>query len=579
MKAVPQGPVDGKAPQTARTRRIEAVVLSSDDGLIIDLGPVLGDRYRTRPVDSIDELAGNPPETQWLVLLDAAHRPNALEEAGQLGTRWPTAPIIVIIAAGAENRWLTALSHGGVTAVVARERIGEQPMQRALEAAERRLLTQDSPTVPLHTVSASGARPRLLLPAAGALAALLAAAAAWYLWHARGSTPSAPVRAMAVGVKPAPRPAAGPTAAPARPALELLSAARIAFASQRQLPRAEGELKGDSALELYVQALSVDPRNEEARDGVRRLFSLARPRIQAALAAGRFDDATRLIELLRASGLEQDAASGFDAELAAARPRWYATQVQEALAAGNVPAAEQALAQLATFGADPAVMQPLQEALAARRQDLQLADMANAVHSAIAAGNLLEPLADNARTRVQAMRQISRSNAATLAAQHEYAAALLARVQDSAHAQQFDTAQRYLTAADDVAAPEELAAARQQLQSEVDAAARRAAAAAAAPPGNASKAAAPVIINAHPSRPLSASYPATALEQKITGYVVVEFTLRADGRAADPSVVESHPAGVFDAAALAGVAGGRFDTSALGADHKPQRARIRVSFK
>ena len=55
--------------------------------------------------------------------------------------------------------------------------------------------------------------------------------------------------------------------------------------------------------------------------------------------------------------------------------------------------------------------------------------------------------------------------------------------------------------------------------------------------------------------------------------------LRADGRAYDAKVVESQPAGVFDRSALAGVAGGRFDTSGLGPDRKPQRARIRLSFK
>jgi protein TonB len=583
MKAVPQGPLDGHAPQAARTRRIEAVVLSSDDGLIIDLGPVLSERYRTRPVDSLDELLATRLDGERLVLLDAVHRPDAAADAARLETQAPGAPIIVIAATSSTAQWSTALSRGSVVAVVARELVGDAAMQRALAAAESRLRAQGSsaPPAPAERATPAGRRPWLLL-AAILLAVLLLAAGAWYLLHGRGTEANP---AQAAG-SPAPS-AAGTAAASAaaaggaeqRSALELLSAARIAFASQRQLPRADGELKGDSALELYVHALGVDARSEEARDGVHRLFGVARPRIQAAIAAGHFDEAARLLDLFRTAGAEREAVTAFDGELAAARPRWMVTAVQAAIAAGDIPAAEQALAQLTTSGAEAATLQPLQQALEARRQDLQLTAMADAVHAAIAAGNLFEPLADNARTRVQAMRQIDRTHAATLAAQHEYASALLTRAQDAARAQQFDAAQRYLAAAGDVAAAEELAAGRRQLQSEIDAAAQRAAPAVSAPPPAAPPAATATIINAHATRPLSVVYPPQALQQKITGYVVVEFMLHADGRAREAHVVESDPAGVFDKSALAGVASGRFDTGARGADRQPQRARLRLSFK
>jgi TonB family protein len=592
MKAVPQGPLDGDAPQTTRTRRIEAVVLSNDDGLIIDLGPVLGDRYRTRPVDNLDELASTPFQGERLMLLDAVHRPGAAAEAARLASQAPTVPIVVIVTAGTEPKWSTALARGSVVAVVPRERIGDTTLQQALATAESRLRTQDSPTIPLPTMRPEDRRPRSrLLATVAALAAVLMAAGAWYLRPGRGAAPTpAPSPSPSPSPSPTPAPpvtgavtgaAAAGDPAPTRSALELLSAARVAFSGQRQLPRPEAELKGDSALELYVQALGINPRSEEARDGVQRLFNLARPRIQADIAAGRFDETARLLDLFRASGVDNATVAGFEGELAAARPRWLVAQVQDAIGAGDIPAAEQALAQLATSGADPAVLQPLQEALETRRQDAQLSAMADAVHAAIGAGNLFEPLADNARTQVQTMRQLNRTHPVTLAAQHEYAAALLARAQDAAGAQQFDAAQRYLAAAGDVAAPEDLAAGRRLLQSEIDAAARRAAPAASVPPAptTAVAPAAPAFINARATRPLSVTYPAQALEPKISGYVVVEFMLRADGRAYDARVVESEPAGVFDRPALAGVANGRFDTSALGPNRKPQRARLRVSFR
>jgi TonB family protein len=584
MKPVLQGPLEGNAPQAARTRRIEAVVVSSDDGLIIDLGPVLGDRYRTRPVDSPDDLAANPLNGDSLVILDGVHRADARAVAARLESQSPAAPIIAVVAHGDEPLWASALARGSVIAVVPRDGIGGPALRQGLEAAETRLQTQAAPTITLPAVPGAGGR-RLPVAAlaAGLLVALVAAGGAWYYFY--GRTPHAATLVAGTGTGTATG-AGSPAAAegqPARSALELLSAARVAFASQRQLPRPDAEPKGDSALELYLQALAIEPKNEEARDGVRRLFNVARARIQSDLAGGRFDETARLLELFHAAGMETEATAGIEAEIATARRRWLAAQVQATIASGDIPAAEQALAQLATSGADAAVLQDLQKALEVRRQDVQLAGMADAVHAAITAGNLFEPLADNARTRVQAMRQINRTHATTLAAQKEYAAAVFARAQDASHAQQFDAAQRFLAAASDVVAPGELADARRQLQADMDLAAQRAAVAAAVTSqgaaGGSTAAATPAIINAHAARPLSAVYPPQALADKLTGYVIVEFTLKPDGRAADIAVVESQPTGVFDKSAIDGVARGRFDTSALGPERKPHRARIRMSFK
>jgi TonB family protein len=59
----------------------------------------------------------------------------------------------------------------------------------------------------------------------------------------------------------------------------------------------------------------------------------------------------------------------------------------------------------------------------------------------------------------------------------------------------------------------------------------------------------------------------------------VEFTLDARGRAQSPKVIESVPAGTFDAAALEAVRSSHFETSALGSPPQPHRARLLVSFK
>ncbi|WP_444893987.1 energy transducer TonB [Microbulbifer sp. TRSA001] len=54
-------------------------------------------------------------------------------------------------------------------------------------------------------------------------------------------------------------------------------------------------------------------------------------------------------------------------------------------------------------------------------------------------------------------------------------------------------------------------------------------------------------------------YPLQAVEEKIEGFVVVEFNVDVDGQVTDPKVVNSNPAGVFDESALAAVMHTRYE--------------------
>jgi protein TonB len=69
------------------------------------------------------------------------------------------------------------------------------------------------------------------------------------------------------------------------------------------------------------------------------------------------------------------------------------------------------------------------------------------------------------------------------------------------------------------------------------------------------------------------------MERKVSGSVLVEFTLQANGSATDVTVVEATPPGAFDKAAVRAVSQGRFDTSVLGPSRQPQRARLKLSFR
>ncbi len=582
---VAQGAVAGK--------RRDAWLLSGDDGLLLELGPLLGERFRTRPIDSPDALKDAGP-TPWLLVFDATTRRDARTVVASIDHQHPLAPIILICADGQADTWASALQRGSVCAIVERSQLSADTWRDALRTAEQRLETAATLSTSTSLASLgstsnpfrSGRRAwKSLLPML-----LLAGVALGYFLYRQAPGTSATTASVAPASGPVPVPvipgALTAPASPQRSPLELLSAARVAFRDEKTLlPRSDGVPGGDSALELYAQVLAQEPQNEEARDGMHRLFTVVRARIQSDLNAGKLDEATRLLNTFRGVGVDAATTSRLEADIAAARPRWLIAQTRAALASNELDTSAQLIAQIAAGGADRATLADLRRSLEAHTSDVQLAEMAARTRAAIAAGALLEPATESAHARLQVMQQANRNHPLTLSVQHELQVALLTRAQAALRNQQPDTAQPWFNAAAELGASSELAAVRKQLQNELDAGNQRAAAAAAAaqlaePAGSAANAAAqPDFISARPTRTLNAIFPPKALELGQQGRVVVEFTLDRKGRASEARVVEASLPGVFDAAALQAVRSGRYDTAALGSSALPRRARLLVSFK
>jgi len=581
--------------QRARPRRPDAYIVSADDAFLLELGPALGDRFRTRPVEHPSEIQAQP-DAFWLAFVDAA-RSDARALVAAIEKLFPQAPVIVVVPDGAEAQWSNAVTRGTICAVVGRGNLAAPALQEAVNRAERRLDTRPDadPATSTNTVSPFGTakvnRRKLLRAAAISIPVLaLAAIAGW--WVSRGTNQTPPAAAAPTAEDAATTAATAPTAttsneppaaAPARSVLELLSAARVAFQDQdRLLPRADGSARGASALELYAQALQQEPQNEEALDGLRRLFAVARSRMQSDLGAGRLEEAQRMLAVFKSAGLEPDATRALEADIAAARPKWLVAQTRRAIAAGDLETAEQLMAQVNAADIDRATRTELERGIETRQREAQLVTMGDEVHTAIAAGALLEPAATSARTRVLAMRQINRTHAATVAAQRDLQVALLARSRDALRAQQFDSAQRLVSAAGEFGNSSEVLELRRQIQSAQELAAAPATPAVptvAAPVPAEPTPATPSFVSPRPLRALKVTYPRRAADTGQQGYAIVEFTLNPDGTATDIAVPESQPSGVFDRAATDAVKGGQFDTSVLGTSRQPQRARLRLTFK
>jgi TonB family protein len=594
MMPVANDPIPAvEPPRAARVRRVEVVVLG-DDEFLIELGPLLGDGYRTRPVDSPAAIAaviaengeeGDKPPT--MIMMDAGTQSDPRAAVAQMESAHPNLPIIVIAASRDESVWGAALARSAIIDVIARYDLGSEQFKAALSRAETRARSAPQTPPPGQVAPPQKNNSKLLIAAAVAVAV---AAGGWVMLHHSGSNSAGNTAGnAAVG-----RAAQSAPLVKAQSALELLSAARIAFRDQKLLPRSDGEAHGDSALELYAQVLAQDPNNDEAMDGVQRLFAVLKARVQSDLSVNKLDDAVKLMAAFKATNVESDGSRELEGTINAARPKIMAVHIQELLASGNLNDADQLIQQLLPL--DRTAAAELRRSYEARKTEqqmlAQLSSLSASVKSAIDAGNLLDPANDNARTRLQAMRQIGRIHPLTLTAQRDLQAALIGRAQEQAAREQFDVAGKLLGAAGEIAVTLEVTDAKRQLQADIDAASQRAALAAAAKKAadsalanaNAetqSAAAAPVAasyIAARPSSPLKVVYPSSAAEAHLQGYVVVEFMLQPDGKASQPTIVEANPPHTFDAAAIEAVMGGRYDTSRL-TDKTARRARVRLSFR
>ncbi|MCW8885343.1 MAG: TonB family protein [Motiliproteus sp.] len=74
-----------------------------------------------------------------------------------------------------------------------------------------------------------------------------------------------------------------------------------------------------------------------------------------------------------------------------------------------------------------------------------------------------------------------------------------------------------------------------------------------------------------PAQKIPPSYPIKALSRSIEGYVVIEFSIRSDGRVTDTEVIEAKPRRYFERAALQAIKQWKYAASS---DEARQQARL-----
>ena len=271
-------------------------------------------------------------------------------------------------------------------------------------------------------------------------------------------------------------------------------------------------------------------RQEEAR--VQRLAGLIADRIRDGKLTDAEDSAKIYLQQLESSAASSASTQRAVHDLSAA----YLKKARDAAIAGNSTEQERWLNEARGLGMKPADVGALQRELAGARQKAVQADTERALRLARAAlreGRLTDPGEGSAASYLSQLQSSDPANAALPDLGRELAARLLERARAAVLAGKpadADLAQAKRWGAD----PKEVQAV-QQLS---------------APVAKATVDTAALASSLKRLRASPPDYPPSALTQRITGNVTLEFTVSTSGEPRDVHVVEATPPGIFDQAAI-----------------------------
>lgn len=380
-------------------------------------------------------------------------------------------------------------------------------------------------------------------------------------------------------------PAKAPPAAVQQPAAPSPEAqAALASAQQAFAAGAFVATDGSSAAERFREALRLEPGNAAAAEGFERAIDSALGGAEQALLDGELEAARVTAEQLRLIVPDNP------------RLAFLYTQIERELARLNADATQR-------------------QALQARQTEIRAA--VTAVEQRIARGALVEP-ADNAVSRFREAQSIGGGDPLVRGARDSLVAALLTAADRELSADRPESARRLVEIAGTVNSS---APGLDFVRKRIDEALIQQAAQVTAPalvtapppaPAPAPVAASPAGAGASPAttsptagaaaggaaaRPAAAArepvvaattlratrrvapdYPQQALQNLVSGWVEMEFTVATDGSVRDVTVIESEPRRTFDAAAVAAMRRYRYEPVMRDGEAVEQRARIRIRF-
>ena len=363
----------------------------------------------------------------------------------------------------------------------------------------------------------------------------------WLFWPKGGNPGSRPASA------------ASGSAATTGPAGEQISKADRAFAAGRYVAT-----DGSSAAELYRDALKIDSKSDVARSGFDRSIEFGLRTAEEALLASRVDAAAGIAEDLRLLVPGNS------------RLAFLQAQIDKETARVNADASQR----------------QAQDAKQAR-----IKDSLDLMSDAMGRGALLDPARNNAVRHFRAAAEVSSADPAVRNAREALVAALFTAADKEITAKKLAPANRLVEAAASLnsGAPGLDVLRRRVRELQPPPEAQPAAVAAPAPQ---SEPEAPAVAAKTPERQdsivaestlqrigkVEPIYPNRALEQLVSGWVELQFTVASDGTVHDVVVVDSSPRVTFDKSAIAALRRWRYTPVTRDGIAVPQRAHVRMRF-
>ena len=112
--------------------------VGAGDELLIEVGPALGDQYRSYSIDTAAEIA-DLSLSSWIGVYDASNQTAGRSAFAQLESQYHQQPWIVLCADDDRPNWRDVLSRGGACAVISRAELSVPTFTAALEKATQRL--------------------------------------------------------------------------------------------------------------------------------------------------------------------------------------------------------------------------------------------------------------------------------------------------------------------------------------------------------------------------------------------------------------------------------------------------------
>jgi len=312
-----------------------------------------------------------------------------------------------------------------------------------------------------------------------------------------------------------------------------------------------------SAWTLYAQVLKSQPGNAAALQGLTKVADDLVQRGETALEQGRFDDARTTIDRIRAllpahAGAKALAEKVWPAAHAAA-----GSDAEDSFKP-ELPAAPTRPPRVAPVQVTPTPEEP------AKPKPDPIVEAQQAFASALNEGRLLTPPERSAKHFVETMIAANPTHAATRESRQKLAVEFLARAAQAQAAQDIEAAGIWIDQAETVAL--DLAGVNKARSALIDQ--EVAIESAKRVPASVLK----VVSYAPPE------YPERLVQRGVTGWVDVEFTVRADGTTGDITVVDASSATFFRKEAIAAVEKWRFEPRIFMNRPIQQRTYTRIRF-